>query len=251
MTVYSISHININVADLDASLAFYVDRLGLNLVRRVRSEEPAGVDADPDQPRAHETGIVNTGERGVSLENIDYGLQANASPAPELGIKQLRLEIMGSDLGGQTVTDPDGISVEVVPAERNRIAGARIHVADLDATKAHWHEALGFDFHDAPAGSDYDAFLEVRSSTDQFRCEFVEVGGEVALTTGAQLGARRLAFTVDDVQACYDRAIAAGGRSLDAPAQFELGPVRMVAGLWFDPNGIVLQGLQYIKNEAS
>ncbi|MDD2858206.1 MAG: VOC family protein [Candidatus Nanopelagicales bacterium] len=250
MTVYSISHININVADLDASVDFYVGRLGLTLVRRV-STDP--VPEAADAPASLETAIINTGGRGVSLENIMYTAPADpaAAQAPRLGVTGLRLEIAGTSLGGSTLTDPDGVQVHVFEADRTRIAGARVHVADLEDTRAHWAGALGFEVHDAEAGSDHDAFVEVRSATDQFRIEFIVVGGPVASTNGTQLGARRLAFTVDDVQATYDRALLAGGRPLDAPARFELGPVRMIAGLWFDPSGVVLQGLQFIKDEPA
>lgn len=250
MTVYSISHININVADLDASVEFYTDRLGLSLVRRVATE-PA---PDPaDGIASVETAIINTGGRGVSLENIEYTVPAEpaAAQAPRLGITGLTLELPGTGLGGTTVTDPDGVTIRIVDAERARIAGVQVSVADLARTREHWTGALGLEFHDAPSGSDHEAFTEVRSASDQFRIEFVPVGGPVAPTNGSQLGVRRLAFTVDDVQGTFDRALAAGGQALDAPARFELGPVRMIAGLWFDPNGVVLQGLQFLKDEGA
>ncbi len=245
MSVYTISHININVADLDASVKFYIDDLGLNLVRRVTG---TGDDADNG-----DTAIINTGERGVSLENIQYPKASDGSSrqAPALGVVALHLELQKPELDGAELVDPDGVKVHVAAASRNRIAGVDLLVSDVAATRRHWRQSLGLEFIDAPAGSPYEAYVEVRSSQDQFRITIAPVDLEPELTNGYQLGARRLAFTVDDVEASYAAAIADGARSESAPAQFELGPVRMIAGLWFDPNGVVLQGLQFIKEPAA
>ncbi len=249
MSVYTISHININVADLDASVIFYVDELGLNLVRRVRA------DADSAETPGSETAIINTGERGVSLENIMYDKGDESSeaswPAPKLGVVCLQLELAKRELDGARLVDPDGVQITVTASDRNRIAGVDLLVANLDDTKRHWNQALGLEFHDAPADSGYDASVEVRSSQDQFRITLTAAPLTPEITAGLQLGARRLAFTVDDVEGSYARAMADGARSESAPAQFELGPVKMLAGLWFDPNGVVLQGLQFIKAESS
>ncbi len=249
MSVYTISHININVADLDASVRFYIDDLGLNLVRRVNAEASTS-----DEPTS-DTAIINTGERGVSLENIQYNtasLPTSVPPVPPLlGVVGLRLELAKPELDGAQLLDPDGVVVHVTAADRNRIAGVDLNVADLESTKRHWEHSLGLVFHDAVDGSDYDAFVEVRSSQDQFRITLRSIELTPEITSGYQLGARRLAFTVDDVEGSYARAMADGARSETAPAQFELGPVKMIAGLWFDPNGVVLQGLQFIKADTA
>ncbi|MDP2288693.1 MAG: VOC family protein [Actinomycetota bacterium] len=245
MSVYTISHININVADLDASVHFYIDDLGLNLVRRV------GAPSESKDVPSSETAIINTGERGVSLENIQYDLGALESSvpptAPSLGVIGLHLELTRRELDGSQLVDPDGVLVGVSASDRNRIAGVDLLVANVDETRRHWKQSLDLQFLDAPEGSDYDAFVEVRSSQDQFRITIKQADLPAEHTSGYQLGARRLAFTVDDVEQSYSRAMADGARSESAPAQFELGPVKMIAGLWFDPNGVVLQGLQFIK----
>ncbi|MDO8731167.1 MAG: VOC family protein [Actinomycetota bacterium] len=248
MSVYTISHININVADLDASVHFYIDELGLNLVRRVSAN------AESEGSAGSETAIINTGERGVSLENIKYDASANSKevswPAPKLGVIGLQLELTKPELDGAHLVDPDGVLVGVTASDRNRIAGVDLLVANLEDTKRHWSQTLGLDFQDAPSNSNYDAFVEVRSSQDQFRITLKSTPLQPELTAGLQLGARRLAFTVDDVEGSFAKAMADGARSESAPAQFELGPVKMLAGLWFDPNGVVLQGLQFIKTES-
>ncbi len=245
MSVYTISHININAADLDASVNFYVDELGLHLVRRV------GAPSESEDVPSSETAIINTGERGVSIESIQYDLGTLASSvpsaAPSLGVVGVHLELAKPELDGARLIDPDGVLVRITASDRNRIAGVDLLVANVDDTKRHWKRSLDLDFLDAPEGSDYDAFVEVRSSQDQFRITVKASDLQTEQTSGYQLGARRLAFTVDDVQQSYARAIADGARSESAPAEFELGPVKMVAGLWFDPNGVVLQGLQFIK----
>ena len=240
MSVYTISHVNINVSDLDSSVKFYVDELGLNLVRRVSSD---------DSGASSETAIINTGERGVSLENIQYapGPHLGVRTAPKLGVLAVRLELTDLALDGTTLVDPDGVLVHVTASQRNRIAGVDLAVADLEQTMQHWKQSLDLQFIAAPAGSDFDAFVDVRSAQDQFRITIAESELVPEATNGYQLGARRLAFTVEDVQASYSAAMSSGARSESEPTQFELGPVKMVAGLWFDPNGIVLQGLQFIK----
>ena len=241
MSVYTISHININVSDLDSSQQFYVDELGLHLVRRVASSGEAD---------ESETAIINTGERGVSLESIQYANKPGltAGTAPKLGVVALQLELNKPALDGQTLVDPDGVLVHVTSKDRNRIAGVDLLVADLEQTKRHWQQSLDLQFLPAPEGSDFAAFVEVRSAQDQFRITITQSDHAPELTNGYQLGARRLAFTVDDVEAAYAAAMSSGARSESAPSQFELGPVKMVAGLWFDPNGVVLQGLQFIKD---
>lgn len=247
MSVYTISHININVADLDASVKFYIDDLGLNLVRRVNADSEVAENASSD------TAIINTGERGVSLENIRYTAGTSAdvsSAAPKLGVIGVRLELAKPELDGAELVDPDGVLVHIKASESNRIAGVDLLVADLVDTRRHWGQALGLDLQDASSHEQYDAFVDVRSAQDQFRITFTACSLAPEATTGLQLGARRLAFTVDDVEGSYARAMADGARSESAPAQFELGPVKMVAGLWFDPNGVVLQGLQFIKADA-
>ena len=53
MTVHTISHIAVNGSDADAYGKFYVDDLGLNLVRRVQSEFTEGQDSEILQAHTH------------------------------------------------------------------------------------------------------------------------------------------------------------------------------------------------------
>jgi len=120
-------------------------------------------------------------------------------------------------------------------------------VPDYEQSRAFWPATLGLDVLDAPEGSEFQGFIDVRSGADMFRIELEESSLPVIPTNGYQLGAGRLAFTVDDVEATLARALAAGAQEFGSLGRFELGPVTMVAGFWLEPSGVVIQALQFIK----
>ena len=253
MTVHTISHIAVNGTDADAYGKFYVDDLGLNLVRRVQSEFVEGQDAEIPQAHTHETIIFNNGERGVAIEAICRTIaDPSALPYPmdpiKLGVDRIFIQSSKHDGADIILQDPDGTNVQVSAGDRSYIKGLRMLVPNYLASKAFWPATLGLEVLDAPTGSDYDGFTEVRSGADTFRIELQESNAPHLPTYGYQLGAGRLAFTVEDVEGTLNQALAAGAEQFGELGRFSLGPVTMVAGFWLEPSGVILQALQFIKN---
>ncbi len=253
MTVHTISHIAVNGSDADAYGKFYVDDLGLNLVRRVQSDIAEGQDPSIPQAHTHETIIFNNGERGVAIEAICRSIP-NPNELPysmdpiKLGVDRIYIQSSQHDGPDVILQDPDGTNVQVSAGDRSYIKGLRMLVPNYVASRAFWPATLGLEVVDAPAGSDYQGYTEVRSGSDIFRIELQESTAPHMPTYGFQLGAGRLAFTVDDVEGTLNQALAAGAEQFGELGRFSLGPVTMVAGFWLEPSGVILQALQFIKN---
>jgi len=250
MTVHTISHIAVNGSNADAYGALYVDSLGLNLVRRVQSEITQ--DDEINQAYGSETIIFNNGERGVAIETICRTL-ANPELMPfpmepiQLGVDRIYIQSAKHEGDDITVVDPDGTNVQVSSGDRSYIKGVRMLVPNYNESREFWPATIGLDVSDAPAGSDFQGFTEVRSGADIFRIEFEESAAPMMETNAYQLGAGRLAFTVDDVEGTLNRALAAGAKEYSKLGRYELGPVTMVAGFWLEPSGVIMQALQFIK----
>ncbi|CAB4889008.1 unannotated protein [freshwater metagenome] len=252
MTVHTISHIAINGLDADAYGALYVDSLGLNLVRRVHTNIEANTDAEISQAYEHETIIINNGERGVSIEAICRTIaRPEDLPYPmdpiQLGVDRIYVQSANHEGDDVVITDPDGTKIQVSAGDRSYIKGIRMLVPDYQKSREFWPATLGLEVNDAPEGTEFQGFIDVRSGTDMFRIELEQSSLPVIPTNGYQLGAGRLAFTVDDVEATLERALATGAQEFGNLGRFELGPVTMVAGFWLEPSGVVIQALQFIK----
>ena len=250
MTVHTISHIAVNGSDADAYGALYADSLGLNLVRRVQSEE--SLDEEINQSYGSETIIFNNGERGVAIEaicrSIPHPAQMPFSMKPiALGVDRIYIQSAKHEGNDITLVDPDGTNVQVSSGDRSYIKGVRMLVPNYKESRDFWPATIGLEVSDAPAGSDFQGFTEVRSGADVFRIEFEESAAVMMETNAYQLGAGRLAFTVDDVEGTLNRALAAGAKEYSKLGRYELGPVTMVAGFWLEPSGVIMQALQFIK----
>jgi catechol 2,3-dioxygenase-like lactoylglutathione lyase family enzyme len=172
-------HLNLNTSDLEASVRFYRELLGLN--ERMRS---GGDDGDwrfhgIDEPVSSVAAFLydDRGPRtSPALELVEWRRPTTAGKAYEqfthrgagsvrFGVRSLKGaaekaaahggEVV-SELGpdGLLVRDPDGVYAELVTATGlqgdAQVAGTRIGCADLDASLG-WYAALGFSSTSAPA----------------------------------------------------------------------------------------------------
>lgn len=123
-TFTSVSHIDLSVADVDKSAAWYVEVLGLRQVRRVEFDtrimvvlfhKPAGLIIGLNQH--HETLTPRFDERNVGLDHIGFGVTERADlDAWEQTLTDLGVDhspVADTPAGSALVfRDPDNIQLE-------------------------------------------------------------------------------------------------------------------------------------------
>ena len=120
--MFKFHHFNFNVRDLDKSLEFYVDLLGMKIQRRRKNEEKgfelvflgdgsADFQLELTWLRDH-TEPYDLGEQEfhLALEAEDY--EAMYNKHKELGI----IVFDNQDMGLYFIEDPDGYWIEIIPA---------------------------------------------------------------------------------------------------------------------------------------
>ena len=120
---FTFYHNNINVLDLDKSLAFYREALGLEEVRRVEKPDFTLVYlGDGTTPHSLEltwlrgrTEPYNLGENGFHLAFHVDDYAAAHEKHKEMGCICFENEAMGIYF----IADPDGYWLEIVPADRD------------------------------------------------------------------------------------------------------------------------------------
>ena len=118
---FTFAHNNFNVADLDASLAFYEKALGLREVRRHATDAFTLVYlGDGVTPHQLELTWLRDREEPYSLGDNEFHLafQAdNYEEAHALHEKMGCICFENHDMGIYFIADPDGYWLEVVPAK--------------------------------------------------------------------------------------------------------------------------------------
>ena len=101
--MYTFNHFNFNVADLDRSLAFYKEALGLEPIRRKEAEDGSFVIVFPQKYDLGEC------EFHLALKAEDY--EAAHAKHKEMGCVCFENPAMGIYF----ITDPDGYWIEIIP----------------------------------------------------------------------------------------------------------------------------------------
>lgn len=119
---FTMIHYNINVTDLEKSLAFYAEALGLNKARRINAPDDSFVIVyleDDNHSFQLELTWLREHEGPYNLGDEEFHL---AFRTDDFDAAHAKHEAMGCikyenpDMGIYFITDPDGYWLEVVPA---------------------------------------------------------------------------------------------------------------------------------------
>ena len=119
---FTMIHYNINVTDLEKSLAFYAEALGLNEARRINAPDDSFVIVyleDDNHSFQLELTWLREHEGPYNLGDEEFHL---AFRTDDFDAAHAKHEAMGCikyespDMGIYFITDPDGYWLEVVPA---------------------------------------------------------------------------------------------------------------------------------------
>lgn len=125
--MFSFNHFNFNVRDLDKSLAFYQEALGLSAVQKKAGENDFGpyqivfLSDGATSFRLELTWLAAHDDKAYDLGECEFHL---AFTVPDMDAAHALHEKMGCicfenpDMGIYFITDPDGYWIEIVPEKR-------------------------------------------------------------------------------------------------------------------------------------
>jgi catechol 2,3-dioxygenase-like lactoylglutathione lyase family enzyme len=251
-------HVNVNCSDLDRSVAFYRERLGLSPSARTRPVGPqpgAAFGLDTAQWDA----FMMTGWQGGTGPVVDL-LEWKVPPpegrphASTVAVGFSRLLVTAPDVDASTVlTDPDGTLVQIDPGDRAGVSGVVIGCSDLERAVTFFTGLTGFEPDDtgparlAVAGAARGRAARLRDGVGGFAVELVEWHTPrsipAAYPVANHLGMYRMALLTDDIDADYDELRAHGVTCVSAPARLDMGPGLPIlrALLFLDPDGTALE----------
>lgn len=288
--VSRVFHCNVNATDLDRSLGFYRDLLGLTPSTRTTPAAPQP-GAAFGLPETQWDAWILTGDRGydgVAIDLLEWQVPLPVgSPYPvanHLGFTRLgfvttdldgahrRLHDAGVDCFGEphdvgvapvrafVCADPDGMMVELISGDGDRLAFVAIGCRDLDRSVA-FYEALGFKplarFAPGPqdgAGLRLEgdvewemAYLDDPRGTGAFALDLVQWNRPAAdgepYATANHTGIYRMALMTDDIEASFAGLEDLGVQCVSPPATLDMGPglPELRALLFPDPDGTMLE----------
>lgn len=213
-------HVNVNCRDLERSMAFYRDVLGLQPVTRTAPEQPQPGDAFGLEWAQWDAWMMG-GPKGFGAPVIDLLEWIVPEPVERddggtVGLCRLRV---GGGAAYAALADPDGTAVDVRPGAPG-LAGVTVACSDPDRSSELYNGLLGL-----------GGFVEL-----------VE-GAGVAPARANTVGIWRLALSTADIDADVAELARAGVRCLSEPVAMSMGPglpvLRFV--LFPDPDGTMLE----------
>lgn len=232
-----VQHCNVNCRDLDRSLAFYRDRLGLQALTRTVPEPQDGSGFGIDGTAQWDAWMM-TGERVAPMIDLLEWKQplpeGEAHPVDALGMVELHLTSPAVDRATR-VTDPDGVGLVLEPGPELALRGVTLNVSDLTTSSAWYKRVLGLE------KSDHG----LRIPGDDFEIRLAQTASELAPYAAANhVGIYRIAFLVDDAADAVAEIRQRGGVCPD-PVWLDMGPTIPIDGLWAaffeDPDGTCLE----------
>jgi catechol 2,3-dioxygenase-like lactoylglutathione lyase family enzyme len=228
------------VSDLDQSLAFYHDTLGLEM------SGPAGEHKFTDNPavanlygvpgKQFRAAVLKIPGSAMGIELVQWG-EARAPAHKTIadpGAVNLLLRIKNARAPREVLHDPDGFAVEVEQAD-NEGAGLSLSVRDPGKTKAIYTAALGFkadgDWLSVP-GSTLRIQLKQRKGSDGLDVAFPTPGRGML-----RLQVHGIAALTESLKSAGFSVITTGG----APVTLPQGPQVIIVR---DPNNFFFQPME-------
>ncbi len=241
-------HCNVNCTDLDRSLGFYRDRIGLTPVIRTNPEPQPGRGFGIDGDAQWDAWMMSDGRANPVVDLLEWKVPAPVGrpyDSPDsVGMVKLRFR-SPSVTETTALTDPDGTLLELRPDEDPRFIGVVINVTDL-AASARWY----LDTLDLVVLAEDGSHRLLAVEGDDFAIELRGVSnpsGARAYPVPNHLGVFRMAFLVADAAAGHDELTRLGVES-PAPTFLDMGPEVPIDGVWAvffrDPDGTCLELIQ-------
>lgn len=236
-----VQHCNVNCSDLDRSLTFYREDLGLTPLVRTAPAPQDGTGFGIRGSAQWDAWMMSDGRAAPVIDLLEWKV-----PRP-VGTPHLEPDGMGMialRLGTPTVdapteiTDPDGTRIVLEPDEHLALRGVDINVSDPTAAADWYRDVLGLmttgDALVVP-GDEFEIRLR-QGSTDR-----------PAYAEANHLGIFRMAFLVDDAAAAVE-ALRANGSACPDAVWLDMGPTIPIDGLWAaffrDPDGTCLEFIE-------
>jgi catechol 2,3-dioxygenase-like lactoylglutathione lyase family enzyme len=233
-----VAHVNVNCSDLDRSLAFYRDVIGLEPILRTTPERPQPGAVFRLDTVQHDAWMLAGGggfEGGPVVDLLEWKLPTpvgSADSSSGTGFQHLRLTTRGD----APSSDPDGTPLEIVGDADPAFVGVTIGCSDFMASIAFYRDVVGLQI--VGPGS-----LADERGPEVFTVELVPAPVEREPRVANELGMYRMALLTRDVDRADAALRAAGVEPYSAPATVDLGPgvdpVRAV--LFPDPDGTTLE----------
>jgi catechol 2,3-dioxygenase-like lactoylglutathione lyase family enzyme len=260
-------HINVNCSDLDRSLAFYRDTLGLETRARTTPQPqpcgPLGLD------QAQWDAWILTDRRGwvaTAVDLLEWKLPAPEGPAPlsvtQLGFNRLCFTTTDPGRPDGLIRDPDGTALQFEAGDGDRFERIVINCSQLERSVAFYRDVVGLAVTSPPerwtgSGERYGlgdsavTFDSVRLAYpgDLTTIELVQwldpapTGRPPARAN--QLGLYRMALLTHDIEADW-RTLEAAGVTCPKPGALDMGPglPSVTCTVFRDPDGTTLEPLQ-------
>jgi catechol 2,3-dioxygenase-like lactoylglutathione lyase family enzyme len=234
-----IFHVNVNCSNLETSVAFYRDQIGLNASVRTTPEHPQAGQAFGLEVAQWDAWIM-TGADGldeVVIDLLEWKTPRPSRPTDPGGFARLRLGVHpDSAVASPQALDPDGTVLEVVARDRPRVVGVVVGCSDLAASQAFYRDVLGL------SRSADSTFCDGRGP-EVFSIELAPVPVAPRPRVATDLGLYRLAMLTDDLDRDYDALTAAEVRPYSPPVTLDMGPglPELRAVFFPDPDGTTFE----------
>ncbi len=236
-----VQHCNVNCRDLDRSVAFYRDELGLAPLIRTNPEAQDGTGFGIDGDARWDAWMMSDGRANPVVDLLEWQTPrpVGRPHAIDTGLGMVALRVGSPTVDTTTeILDPDGTPLVLEPADAPRLLGVRINVRDVESTTDWYRSVLGL----APTRRG------LRVGGDDFEIEIRGTDGDGAAYDAANhLGIFRMAFLVDDAAAAVAE-LRRNGAACPDPVWLDMGPTIPIDGLWAaffrDPEGTCLEVIE-------
>lgn len=229
-------HVNVNCTDLEMSLSYYRDGLGMTAQVRTRPEHPQPGAAFALEEAQWDAWILTgaAGMDGVVLDLLEWQVPPPSRPTGSGGLPGFRQLRVGAPTSGSS-RDPDLTSIQMVSAPAG-VRGLVVACSDRQRSLAFYTEVVGLQRTGEHSLSD-------ERGPEVFTIELQGAGGPIGAPRANEVGIYRLAMMSDDLDRDYATLLAAGVQPYSPPATLDMGPgLPMLRALFFpDPDGSTLE----------